>query len=82
VTNSVPISFADYKAEGHLWITLAKGLYYPDYLEDARRLYTPYLETFGQLVQTSASSEQLFRDIMALRDGTARVQAAPLVNCL
>lgn len=26
-------SFADYKGEGHLWITLARGLYYPDYLE-------------------------------------------------
>ena len=31
-------SFADYKEEGHLWITLAKGQYYPDYLKDACNL--------------------------------------------
>jgi len=71
-----PKSFADYKEEGHLWITLAKGLYYPDYLEDATKLYTPYLEVFGQLVRTSVSSEQLFKQIAALKDQGARVQVS------
>lgn len=69
-------SFADYKEEGHLWITLAKGAYYPDYLVDANRLYAPYLEIFGQLVKASASSEQLFQTIMAQRDQGSRVQVA------
>ena len=69
-----PTSFADYKDEGHLWITLAKGQYYPDYLQDASRLYAPYLEIFGQLVQAAESSERLFQEISAIRDSTARVQ--------
>jgi hypothetical protein len=69
-----PKSFADYKGEGHLWITLSKGEYYPDYLVDANKLYTPYLETFGQLVAASASSEQLFRRIVDLRSREARIQ--------
>lgn len=69
-------SFADYKEEGHFWITLSKGQYYPDYLADANKLYAPYIEKFGQLVSTSASSEQLFREIAALRSREARIQIA------
>jgi len=69
-----PKSFADYKAEGHLWITFAKGEYYPDYLEDAQKLYAPVIEIFGQLVKSSESSERLFREINALT--TLRVQVA------
>ncbi len=59
-----------------MWITLAKGLYYPDYLQEASNLYKPYLEAFGQLVQTSESSERLFLQIAAVGDGTARIQLA------
>lgn len=59
-------SFADYKEEGHLWITLAKGEYYPDYLIDASNLYKPVQEMFGQLMRSSASSEQLFLDIQMI----------------
>lgn len=66
--------FADYKAEGHLWVTLAKGLYYPDYLEDASNLYKPIQEMFGQLVKTSSSSEQLFLDIQVVPEPAMRIQ--------
>ncbi len=69
-----PRSFAEYKEEGHLWITLSKGQYYPDYLVDASKLYAPYLELFGQLIERSASSEQLFREIANLKSQEARVQ--------
>jgi hypothetical protein len=72
--DSHPKSFADYKAEGHLWITFAKGEYYPDYLEDAQKLYAPVIEIFGQLVKSSESSERLFREINSL--ATLRVQVA------
>jgi hypothetical protein len=58
--NTPSKSFADYKEEGYLWITLAKGEYYPDYLIDASNLYKPVQEMFGQLMRSSASSEQLF----------------------
>src|SRR6266852_7652151 len=69
-------TFADYKSEGHLWITLSKGNYYPDYLVDATKLYQPFLEIFGQLVAASPSSDQLFRDIAQLRSQEARVQVS------
>ena len=69
-----PKPFAAYKEEGYLWITLSKGQYYPDYLIDANKIYTPYLEIFGQLISTSVSSEQLFREIANLKSGEARVQ--------
>ncbi len=69
-----PRTFADYKEEGYLWITLAKGQYYPDYLKDAIHIYQPVQEMFGQLVQTSASSEQLFLDIQSIPEGVMRIQ--------
>lgn len=72
--NTTPKSFADYKEDGHLWITLAKGEYYPDYLIDASNLYKPVQEMFGQLMRSSASSEQLFLDIQMIPEQTMRVQ--------
>ncbi len=53
-------SFADYKSEGHKWITLATGEYYPDILKDACELYKPVLVMFGQMLKTSESSIALF----------------------
>ncbi|WP_293084465.1 hypothetical protein [Okeania sp. SIO3B5] len=35
----MPKVFADYKSQGHNWITLATGEYYPDILKDACELY-------------------------------------------
>ncbi len=34
-------SFGDYRTEGHLWITLSSGDYYPDILPLALELYKP-----------------------------------------
>jgi len=76
MTETLSISFRDYKAEGHIWITLVKGAYYPDYLEDACKLYEPILQMFGQLVQSSESSETLFRQIAAIPNGISRIQLA------
>jgi hypothetical protein len=76
MTEHLPTSFADYKAEGHLWITLARGLYYPDYLEDAKKLYQPIIEMFGQLVRGSASSQELFIQIATIPNGFTRIQLA------
>lgn len=69
-------SFADYKTQGHQWITLANGEYYPDILEDACRLYQPILEMFGQLVKTSESSTRLFLRISEVRQPWMRIQLA------
>src|SRR3990170_2761369 len=67
-------AFSDYKKEGHNWITLASGEYYPDILEDARELYKPVLVMFGQILKASESSIQLFMGISEVADGWMRVQ--------
>lgn len=69
-------SFADYKTEGHNWITLASGEYYPDILQDACQLYEPVLVRFGQLLSTSESSLRLFMQICEESNGWMRVQLA------
>lgn len=68
--------FADYKSEGHKWITLATGEYYPDILKDACELYKPVLVMFGQMLKTSESSVALFMKISEVPDGWMRVQHA------
>ncbi len=67
-------SFADYKADGQNWITLATGEYYPDILTEACELYKPVLVLFGQLLKTSESSERLFLQIAEIRETWMRVQ--------
>lgn len=69
-------TFADYKSDGHNWITLATGEYYPDILVDACELYKPILVYFGQLLKTSESSEMLFAQICELKEQWIRVQLA------
>jgi hypothetical protein len=63
-------TFADYKDEGYLWITLAPGQYYPDYLNDASNYFEPILVMFGQLVASSHSSSQLFTRISGVPSPT------------
>lgn len=67
-------SFADYKKEGHLWITLASGEYYPDILPLACELYKPVLVLFGQLLRSSHSSADLFMAIAGTKAQWMRVQ--------
>ena len=67
-------SFADYKKEGHLWITLATGEYYPDILPLACELYKPVLVLFGQLIRSSHSSPDLFMAISATKQQWMRIQ--------
>jgi len=67
-------TFADYKSEGHNWITLATGEYYPDILEDACALYEPVLVMFKKLLLTSESSPRLFLQIAEVRSPWMRVQ--------
>ncbi|TSC54292.1 MAG: hypothetical protein LiPW30_716 [Parcubacteria group bacterium LiPW_30] len=69
-------SFADYKSDGHNWITLATGEYYPDILHDACELYKPVLVMFGQLVKTSESSIALFTQISTVSNSWMRIQLA------
>ena len=69
-------SFSDYKREGHNWITLATGEFYPDILQDACTLYTPVLTLFGQIVRSSESSVRLLTTIAGVSDSWMRVQLA------
>ncbi|WP_041470851.1 bstEII [Chloroflexus aggregans] len=66
--------FADYKPEASLWITLATGDYYPDILQDARNLYSPVIELFGQLLKQSASSQELLLRISKISQTWMRIQ--------
>lgn len=70
------ILFADYKKEGHNWITLSSGEYYPDILKDACELYKPVLVLFGQLLKKSESSINLFLNISEIEEAWMRVQLA------
>lgn len=73
-TTDLPTMFGDYKKDGHNWITLATGEFYPDILVDACLLYTPVLEMFGRLVRTSESSERLFLQIAEIGESWMRIQ--------
>lgn len=68
--------FADFKHEGHLWITLATGEYYPDVLPLACELYKPVLVMFGQILNESHSSTDFFERISTVRPQWMRVQLA------
>jgi hypothetical protein len=50
MTLPLPKKFSDYKPDGHLWITLSTGEYYPDILPLACEFYKPVLVIFGQLL--------------------------------
>jgi hypothetical protein len=67
-------AFSDYKAEGHDWITLSSGEYYPDILPLATALYEPVLVMFGQLMEGSHSSVDLFLKISAVSQTWMRIQ--------
>ena len=67
-------SFGDYKPEGHAWITLSSGEYYPDILPLARELYKPVLVIFGDLLKRAPSSEAFFLAIQAEKEQWIRVQ--------
>lgn len=75
-TLQLPNAFSSYKAEGHRWITLAGGEYYPDILEDARLLYGPVLVLFGKLLKSSESSSRLFLLVSEVPDQWMRIQLA------
>ncbi|MBI3995343.1 MAG: hypothetical protein HY349_05140, partial [Nitrospirae bacterium] len=67
-------SFKDYRKEGHLWITLSTGEYYPDVLPLACELYKPVLITFGQLLKSAHSSTDLFMAISGTKPQWMRIQ--------
>lgn len=67
-------AFADYREEGHHWITLASGEFYPDILADAVALYEPVLILFKKLLLTSESSQRLLLQIAEVESQWMRIQ--------
>ena len=67
-------SFGDFQKDGHLWITLSTGEYYPDVLPLACELYKPVLVTFGQLLKSAHSSTDLFTAIAETTPQWMRIQ--------
>ena len=68
--------FGDYKDEGHAWITLASGEYYPDILPLACELYKPVLVTFDSLLKRAPTSQDLFLAIQDSPEQWMRIQLA------
>jgi hypothetical protein len=68
------LTFGDYRKDGHLWITLSTGEYYPDILHLACELYKPVLVTFGQLLKSAHSSTDLFMAISGTKPQWMRIQ--------
>jgi len=66
--------FADFAKDGHLWITLSSGEYYPDILPLACKLYEPVLVTFGRLLKESHSSGDLLKTIGEIAPQWMRIQ--------
>ena len=67
-------AFGDYEREGHLWITLSTGEYYPDVLPLACELYKPVLVTFGHLLESSHSATDLLMSISEVKPQWMRIQ--------
>lgn len=67
-------TFAECRKDGHLWITLSTGEYYPDILPLACELYKPVLVLFGQILESSHSSIDLFLSISKVREQWMRIQ--------
>ena len=67
-------SFGQFQKEGHLWITLSTGEYYPDVLPLACELYKPVLVTFGHLLESAHSSTDLFIAITKTTPQWMRIQ--------
>jgi len=67
-------TFSDYREEGHLWITLSTGEYYPDILPLACELYKPVLVVFGDLLKHSHSAVDLFIVISETKQQWMRIQ--------
>ena len=75
MTPPCPVTaFLDYKDDGHNWITLSTGEFYPDILEDATALYGPVLATFKRLLLSSESSTRLFLQIVDVGQPWMRIQ--------
>lgn len=74
MTSEKEKTFGDYQKEGHLWITLSTGEYYPDILPLACELYKPVLVTFGQLLKSAHSSIDLFMAIAEIKPQWMRIQ--------
>lgn len=55
--------FADYKKTGAEWITVLDTEFFPDFLDQAKVLYTPVIERFIELVKETKSSDALLRTI-------------------
>jgi hypothetical protein len=65
--------FSDYYNEGHLWITLSTGDYYPDILPQACE-HEPIIVLFGQLLKKAHSSKDLLLLINKVTPQWVRIQ--------
>jgi len=66
-------TFRDYKDQMAKQITFVDGEFYPDYLDEAKRIYHHIYELFGVYCRTAHTSEELLLNITEITDST-RIQ--------
>ncbi len=69
--------FGDYKSKASEYVTSQERPFYPDYLEDAKRLYADVFASFGEILYASNSPADLLNRIN-LQPGELRTQ---LLRC-
>ncbi|UKO98488.1 hypothetical protein [Nostoc sp. UHCC 0870] len=57
------ISFGDYKSRASQYITFIDSEFYPDYLDEAKTIYSSVIEQFTELADLASSSADLLRSI-------------------
>ncbi|PIG91310.1 hypothetical protein [Gloeocapsopsis sp. IPPAS B-1203] len=57
------ISFSDYKSKASQYITFIDSEFYPDYLDEARTIYSSVIEQFAELASMASSASDLLTSI-------------------
>jgi hypothetical protein len=66
-------TFGDYKSRSSQYITFIDSEFYPDYLDEARTIYSSVIEQFSELANTVNSSAELLISI-AGKPNPSRIQ--------
>jgi hypothetical protein len=67
------MQFSDFNDQKEKWITFIESEYYPDYIEQAKKDYTAFLQSFDELIKRAKDSRELLSLIM-LENQPSRIQ--------
>lgn len=67
------MQFKNFKDEKEKWITFIESDFYPNYLDEAKKRYSPFLQRFNELLKTAQTSQELFL-LISDESGKERIQ--------